>query len=321
MPQQKYAICCFNNLDGICAAAIVARHLKLKNHSFRIFLLSYPTVEDDLAELAKLDGYYVFVLDVSPENVPYLEEKLTRISKANKIVYWNSHHPYSEESKKILEKHCFAVELSGMLKNSLVFEQRKCSAELVFQKFMKNDSISEKLANIAHDMEFWIRKDENAPKLADLIASGFDRKELIDIFSRGVIWSERFETLRSEYLEKKEKALKVLIERAKVKDYIRCKVGISKAPSSLSTADAGHEILDKLDVDMAVVIYRDGKISLRRKEGCEVDLADAARKLFHGGGHPYAAGGDIKEKYLSVNMENFEDVVLYIHMKLADYFI
>lgn len=321
MPQQKYAICCFNNLDGVCAAAIIARHLRLKNHQFRIFLSSYPTIEDDFAEISKLENHYVFVLDISPENVSYLEEKLQKISRLNKIVYWNSHHPYSEESRKILEKHVFSVELSGMLKNSLVFEQRKCSAELVFQKFMKNDSISEKLAAIAHDLEFWIRKDENAEKLADIIASGFDKKELIDILSRGVIWSERFETLRNEYLDKKERALKILVERSKIKDYIRCRVGISKSPSTLSTADAGHELLNKLDVDVAIVVYRDGKLSFRRKDGCEIDLSEIAKKLFHGGGHPYAAGGDIKEKFSSVSMENFEDVIVFIHMKLADYFI
>ena len=121
MPQQKYAICCFNGLDGICAAAIIARHLRLKGHAFRIFLLSYPTVEQDFSELSKLDGHYIFILDISPENVPYLDEKLTRLSRSNKVVYWNSYHPYSEDSRKVLEKYVFSVELSGMLKNSLVF--------------------------------------------------------------------------------------------------------------------------------------------------------------------------------------------------------
>lgn len=283
--------------------------------------MTYPTINNDFAELAKLENYFLFILDISPDNVSYLEDKLLKLKKANKLVYWNSHHPYSEESRKTLEKYFFNVELSGMLKQSLAFEQRKCSAELVFEKFMKNDKISERLAAIAHDMEFWIRKEPNSEKLADLIASGFDRRELIETLSRGVTWSEKFEELRTAYLEKKERAINVLIERAKVKDYVRCRIAISKSPSSLSTADAGHALLEKIDVDVAVVVYKDGKISLRRREGCEVDLSDMAKKLFNGGGHPYAAGGNINEKFSSVSLENFEEVMLYIHMKLADYFI
>ena len=201
-----YVIYCSEQLDGIAAASIISRYARLRNSECRIGgFLTYMNIEEKFAEMAILKGALIFILDFSPDQIQELEEKLKKISQKNKIVYWNSHHPYYAELVEMMKKYVHTVDFSGKLKNSSKPEMMMCSAELVGNKFMPMDSVATNLKKIAHDIEFWIRRDERSLKLADLISSGYDKKELLDSLSRGVIWSDRFERLRADYLEKSKR--------------------------------------------------------------------------------------------------------------------
>lgn len=316
-----YVIYCSEQLDGIAAAAIVLRYARLRNSDCRIGgFLNYQSIEEKFAEMAALKGCLIFILDFSPEQIKELNEKLKKISQRNKIVYWNSHHPYTSEMVETLKQYVHNAEFSGYLKNSRKQELRLCSAELVGNKFLPMDSVATSIKKIAHDIEFWIRQDERALKLADLISSGFDKKELTEIISRGVFWSSRFEKLRKDYLEKKERAFMDLLKKLEIKTYLDKKFGFSLAPSILSTADAGDKILTAHQaVDVSVILYRNGKISFRRRDDCSIDLSKIA-KLFDGGGHAYASGGCVKE-FKNISYENFEKVLFFIDRKLKDWFL
>ncbi|MEM4263790.1 MAG: DHHA1 domain-containing protein [Candidatus Woesearchaeota archaeon] len=316
-----YVIYCSEQLDGIAAAAIVSRYARLRNSEYRIGgFLNYTNIEEKFAEMAMLKGALIFILDFSPEQIQNIEEKLKAISAKNRIAYWNSHHPYTAEMLEILRKYVRTVEFSGKLKNSPKPELMVCSTELVGNKFMPMDSVTTGLKKIAHDIEFWIRKDERSLKLTDLISSGFDKKELIDSLSRGVIWSDRYEKLRKEYFDKKQKAFADLLKKLEVKTYLNKKFGFSLAPSILSTADAGDKLLTAHQaIDVSVIIYRNGKISFRRRDGCDIDLSKLA-KLFDGGGHAYASGGMIKE-FKNISYDNFDKVLFFVDRKLKDWFL
>ena len=316
-----YVIYCSEQLDGIAAASIISRYARLRNSECRIGgFLTYMNIEEKFAEMAILKGALIFILDFSPDQIQELEEKLKKISQKNKIVYWNSHHPYYAELVEMMKKYVHTVDFSGKLKNSSKPEMMMCSAELVGNKFMPMDSVATNLKKIAHDIEFWIRRDERSLKLADLISSGYDKKELLDSLSRGVIWSDRFERLRADYLDKKQKAFMDLLRKLEIKIYLNKKFGFSLAPSILSTADAGDKILTAHQaVDVSVVIYRNGRVSFRRRDDCDIDLSKLA-KLFDGGGHAYASGGVIKE-FKNISYDNFEKVLFAVDRKLKDWFL
>ncbi len=316
-----YVIYCSEQLDGISAAAIVLRYARLRNSQCRVGgFLNYTNIEEKFQEMASLRGNLIFVLDFPPDQIENFEQKLKEISKHNKIVYWNSHHPYTVKMLELMKKYVHTVDFSGKLKNSSKPEQMLCSADLVAKKFLPVDSVALNIKQIARDVEFWIREDERAIKLADLISSGTNKKELVSNLSRGVLWSAKFEKTRTEYLEKKQKAFMQLISKLQVKQYVNNKFGFSLASSILSSADAGDKILNTHQaVDVSVVLYRNGRISFRRRDGSKTDLSKIAQ-LFDGGGHAYASGGRIKS-FKNISYENFDKVLFQIDRTLKIFFL
>jgi len=152
-----------------------------------------------------------------------------------------------------------------------------------------------------------------------LLSSGFDKRAIIDSLSKGVVWDDRFERTRNEYLEKKARALDDVMKRLVIKDYLNRRFAFSLAPSLLSTADACQHILDKHDgVQVAVVLYKSGKIAFRSREGVDVDLVKLG-KHFGGGGRKYASGGLFDAAEISV--ENWENVLYALDRNLKDYFL
>jgi len=324
----KYAIYCLdNNLDAFCSAAIIARLAKLRGYGYKLGFLNYATVEEDFKEVSNLDKYLIFILDYSPEQIPNLANKLVSVNRSNKLFYWNSHHPFSSSVLESLQKHVKMVDLAGLKREvgqlKLVQENKLCSADLSFEKFLKNDPVARELSKIAHDSEFWLRKDERSKKLNDMIASGYDKKKLIETLAKGIFWSDTLEKLRKEYIVKKEIAYQKIMKRLVVKDYVRKKFGYTFSPSILSTSDAGNHVLENSEVDVSVVLYKDGRISFRRKDFCDIDLTKVA-ELFGGGGHNYAAGGrlvlgqDVPMTNLSVN--DFDRIVFSLERKIRGFF-
>jgi oligoribonuclease NrnB/cAMP/cGMP phosphodiesterase (DHH superfamily) len=313
-------IYCSEQLDGMAAAAILLRYARLKNSKMRIGgFLNYTQIEERFQEMEKLKGDLLFILDFSPEQIINLDEKLCRISQNNKIAYWNCHHPYDEKTIGIMMKHVHSLDFSGALKNAAKKESRLCSAEMTCHKFLPNDSLAIELGRIAHDLEFWLRQNEISLKLADLIQSGCDKKQIIEALSKGAFWSDYTEKIRQAYLEKKTKVLNDLMKNLIIRKYVNLNFGFALVSSIISSADAGQKMLDSHStIDVAAIMFRDGKISFRRREGTDIDLSKIA-EIFSGGGHPYAAGGKTDAK--NVSLENFEKTIFSIDQKLKDFFI
>ena len=314
-----FDIYCSEQLDGLAASAIIFRLARLKKADCRIAgFLTFANANDQFNAMASGKGKIIFILDFPPDEVKDIETKLRKITDKNRIAYWNSHHPYDSKTLDLLKKYVTNVEFSGKLKRSAQKEKKLCSADLVCNRFLSKDRIAIELKNLAHDIEFWIRSDERALKLTDLINAGFDKKELVEIISRGVFWSSRFEKIREDYLQKRERALRELTTRLKIVKYLDKKFGFALCESVLSTADAGQKILESNDeVDVSVVIYRNGRISFRRRDACNIDLSEIAA-LFKGGGHSYASGGMLE---VHVSHENFEKVLQIIDRELKNYFL
>jgi oligoribonuclease NrnB/cAMP/cGMP phosphodiesterase (DHH superfamily) len=316
-----HVVYCSQQLDGLAAAAILFRAERLRGNDVRLGgILTFENAEEQFSAMQNLSGDLVFVLDFLPDNMPGLEPKLSAITVRNRIAYWNTHHPHDEKDIEVLKRHVHTIDLSGPLHYAPVPKEKVCAAELACKRFLPNDSVAKELARLAHDIEFWERNDKNSAKLADLIASGFEPKEMIDMLSKGVFWSERFEMLHKEYLLKKEHALQDIISHLAIKNIAGFNFGFTLAPSLLPTADAGQHILDSHSaVDVSAVLYRNGRISFRRRDSCALNLAELA-KLLGGGGHTYAAGARLVQ-HQSVTRENFEHVLFELDQKLKTHLL
>jgi len=316
-----YVVFCSEQLDGLASASIIFRLARLRSTNCKIGgFINYNTINEDFNELLKLKGDLIFILDISPEQIINLDEKLLQISKSNKIVYWNSHHKFNSKTREIIKKYTNEVDFAGGLLNYNMEKEKICSAELTCKRFIPNDFIARQLAYLAHDIEFWVKKDERSTKLTDLINSGFDKKELVEIISRGVFWSSRFDIIRNAYLEKKQRALMDLNVNIKIKNYLRYRFGFALASNLLNSADAGEAILRlNQNIDVAVLIFRNAKISFRKNNNCSLNLLEIA-KLFSGGGHNYAAGGKL-ENFKIINNDNFENAIFTVDHKIKDFFL
>lgn len=305
----KHAIYAFENLDGACAAAILVRWMRIKQFYYKIDFLSYGNVEQEFSQLVEQKQQLIFILDFPPEQVDRLEKKLAAVAQNNsKIIYWNTHLKCSQEVHDLLTKNV----------KFLDFNTTKCAAIMCWQRFMLHDKIAQELSTIAFDHEFWVKKDERSAKLADILVSDYNKKELVEELSRGIFWSEKFEKLRGEYLIKKEKAFAELINNLRTHYYGKYNFGFGFASSLLSTADAGSKILENKGIDVSVVIYRDGKISFRRNEQVEINLVEIA-KLFNGGGHEFAAGGRINDVTLPIaSHDKFKIAVEHVDRLLRE---
>lgn len=314
-----WMVYCSEQLDGIAAAAILFRYAQLKKTDCRLGgFLNYINMDEKFEEMSKLKNNFIFILDFSPEQIKELDQNLRLINRHNKLAYWNCHHPYDALTISTMMKYIHSLDFSGTMKKSNKPETKLCSADLTCNKFLPNDAVAITLKKIAHDIEFWIRQNQNAIKLADLIQSGFDKKELIKTLSRGVTWSEQYEKIRNEYLERKNKALTDLMKNLIIKKYVDLRFGFAVSSNILSSADAGQKMLDNHSaVDVAIILFRNGKISLRRRNNIDIDLSKIA-ELFGGGGHPYAAGGKIQK---NISTENIDKTIFAIDRKLKDFFL
>lgn len=306
----KCAVYCYTGLDGIASAAILLRMLKIKQYSYKIEFLDYSNAGQVFDEMAELRETLIFILDFPPHEVPDLKNRVKKVERNyNKIIYWNSHIKSPDDVKQFAAEHSKFTD----------FDEGRCSAYMTSERFTPKDKGAFDLRAIAHDQEFWVRQDERSGKLADIIASGYNKKELVESLARGIVWSERFEQLRQEYIVKKEKASQDLVKSIIVHYYSPYNFGFAFASSLLSTADAGQKVLEDKKIDISVVIYKDGKLSFRRSELAQIDLREVAA-IFNGGGHAYAAGGKLPEDVtLPVNsIDRFKFAVEHLNKILRE---
>ena len=296
------SIYCSEKLDGVASAAIVMRHAVLSKLPVHFGGFLHPdSLDEELKDMAHQEHQLVFVLDasISPDHLSLID----KVSQKNKLVYWCTHDSESVVTPaKIFDK---AVE-------------GKCSAELVQQRFLPNDLIAKKLAELAHEVKFWQVRDENASKISDLIAAQYSPTELIDSLSRGAFWNEQFELFHKEYSMKKMEAFDELLKSLIVKSYVKYRFGFALSSSILTTADACQRVLDgHAGVDVAVVLYRDGRIGLRRRDECDVDVRKLA-ELFNGGGRPFAAGARLSTQ---ITKDNLPDVMFHLDEAFKNFFV
>ncbi|PIN76021.1 hypothetical protein COV18_01195 [Candidatus Woesearchaeota archaeon CG10_big_fil_rev_8_21_14_0_10_37_12] len=296
------SVYCSECLDGVAAAAIIFRHANLSNLPVVFGGFLHPeSLQDELEELAEDSGKLFFVLDVSvsPSHLPLLEKAVQK----NQLVYWCA---YDENSVVP------PVKLFDKARDNL------CTAELVQQRFLVNDSVAKSLALLARDVKFWQVQDERALKLSDLIAAQYDPVLLLNALSRGVFWSDQFEKVHAEYFAKKEEAFKVLLGSLHVKSYVNYRFGFARSLAVLSSADACQKILDgHAGVDVAVVLFKDGRFVMRRRDDCDLDLRLLA-ELFDGGGKSFAAGAHLSQQ---VTKESMQHVLFKLDQAFRNFFV
>lgn len=277
-------------LDGICSAAILLRHARIRNKDIRLHFGNDSFSGKVIA----------FILDIVPSN----EEFVHALTKNTRIAYWCYHQKTKHDN--LIKQISSVADVSDSF----------CSAELVQQRFMPNDNVSSEIAHIARSHEFWLNNDSRATKLADIIASGFDMKELAVVLSRGVFWTDFFESLHKNYLIKRAAHLREMERSLVLKDYVGQNTAFFACKTALPSDYAGEHGLKYSGADFVVLLYPDGKIIFRKKQGNKTNMASIA-SIFGGGGNTFASGAHLHKKIVQNTIEN---IIFFIDNELKRFF-
>ncbi|MHA1949183.1 MAG: DHH family phosphoesterase [Candidatus Thorarchaeota archaeon] len=305
------------DVDGVVSAAIVWRYAKAKGLDFKVQLTDYGSFDQIFASISKRRDTLIIVTDLGMDDtmLDIVKSGLQEaISNGCRIV-WLDHHQWSDLAIKTI--------LSLENKPVLKINHEYSASEITHKVLMPRDDVCAELARIAHDTDFNLRKIEAASALTDAVSvlrfGAIDKKEevtdaLHPILSKlaedGMkgVWDESTRRFKDPLLDKrvdhyrKEKSKKMRKSLSGHCDQVIHDklVRIVEIPSGLTSTDLGtfasnSENLKKIDdelkvADLFFMLSQGGMLGIRR--GRDGILCNAAAKLFNGGGHPFAAGGE-----------------------------
>ncbi|TFG34066.1 hypothetical protein EU527_05130 [Candidatus Thorarchaeota archaeon] len=305
------------DVDGLNSAAIVWRYAKSKGLEFSVALTDYGAFEPVFSNVALRRNTLIVVSDLGVDDttLPSVMKGLSRAVSQGCRVVWLDHHQWSEKAIKAI--------LALPNKPILKINHEYCAAEIVYKVLMPRDPISEELASIAHDTDFNLREIPAANALTDAVSvlrfGAIDRKEdtsealypiLSQLAESGIegIWNNSQQKFKDHLLqqrvehyskEKTKKMRKALSGHCDSVIHDRL-VRIVEIPSGVTSTDMGTfaSVPENLEfdgkslkiADLLLMVSPGGMLGIRR--GNENVLCNMAAKLFNGGGHPFAAGGE-----------------------------
>ena len=312
-----HAISHDKDVDGIASAAIVWRYAKSKGLEFSVTLTDYGAFEGVFSSVAFRRNTIIVVSDLGVDNttLPPVIAGLTRAVSQGCRVVWLDHHHWSENAIRTI--------LSLENKPVLRINHDYCAAEIVHKVLMPRDPISAELASIAHDTDFNLREIPVANALTDAVSvirfGAMDRKEdtsdalyplLSQLAESGLegVWNESSQKFKDQLLQqrvehyRKDKAKKMRKALSSHCDSIIHDrlVRVVEIPSGVTSTDMGTFASNPENLefdgkslkiaDLLLMLSQGGMLGIRR--GRETVLCNMAAKLFNGGGHPFAAGGE-----------------------------
>jgi oligoribonuclease NrnB/cAMP/cGMP phosphodiesterase (DHH superfamily) len=305
------------DVDGLNSAAIVWRYAMSKNLQFNANLTDYGAFEQVFSSVATRRETLIVITDLGMDETTQdvVIRGLSRAISQGCRVVWLDHHQWPEKSIKAI--------LSLPSNPVLKINHDYCAAEIAQKVLMPRDDICAELARIAHDTDFNLREVPAANALTDAVSvlrfGAIDRREevldaLFPVLSKlaesglGGVWDNASQKFKDQLLEKrvdnyrKEKAKKMRKALAGHSDHVLFNrlVRVVEIPSGLTSTDMGTFASDpenlrvdgeNLEVaDLLLMLSQGGMLGIRR--GRENVMCNMAAKLFNGGGHPYAAGGE-----------------------------
>ena len=310
-----YVVTHTKDLDGIASAAIILR----ENPGARILLADYDEDYIDYleAEVRPRPGDSIVIADIgcNRKSIHRWASVLSGWRSAGARVLWLDHHAWDADCLRAVE---------GAVDELTHDTEGRCAAEVVFGRLGRpNDPLESRLAEMAHDSDFNLRKDPLANMLSRLISYydylGGDHGDelklrLVNSLSLGVLWTIEMDVQLREYDGILRKDYELLL-RSRVREVngYRVVVGLRGAYSG---TDASNIVQERIGGDLIFMVSGKGHLSIRS------DRDDINTKVigeaFGGGGHlRHAAGGSIEDAFPSPAEDQLDAIADYIVDKLS----
>jgi oligoribonuclease NrnB/cAMP/cGMP phosphodiesterase (DHH superfamily) len=207
-------------------------------------------------------------------------------SKNGWKLMWVDHHPWSQAAIDAVKEYAELVhDPSGT----------KCAADLMYEKLVPGNNLAQKLASMAHTMDFFT-KDQYLTPITELIKyyqtfpDFYERlAKLAQKSARGILWDADMHEEYVKYSQLRDEAKVQALSTMQVRSVDGIKVAYVQSSQYLNSSLFSEEVFAATGADLAMFYSVKGKVSIRRSNE-RVSCRQVAANLPEGGGHDYAAG-------------------------------
>ncbi len=199
---------------------------------------------------------------------------------------WVDHHPWSQAAIDAVKEYAELVhDPSGT----------KCAADLMYEKLVPGNSLAQKLASMAHTMDFFTKDQYLAPitelmKYYQTFPDFYERlAELAQKSARGILWDTDMHEEYAKYSQLRDEAKVQVLSTMQVRHVDSVKVAYVQSSPYLNSSLFSEEVFAATGADLVMFYSIKGKVSIRRSNE-RVSCRQVAANLPEGGGHDYAAG-------------------------------
>ena len=224
------------------------------------------------------EGVDVFVCDLCPDSVDWLEEPLAELLDHAGEVRWYDHHQWDETIAETVRE--MGVDL--VVGDS----DEECTADVTARSLdVEIPSYLLDLASVTRDHDLWIRADDRSDDIADY-AYWSDPEQYVDtVREHGADLPADVMDYLEEQRETKADRIDRAVRRAEYREIGGYTIGVTYGRCSQNEV---AEAMREAGADAGVVVKPSGSASIRGTETFERCHLVADR--VNGGGHPKAAG-------------------------------
>ena len=287
----KAVIVSHGDIDGIAGAAIIIRYLtlkkRIKEEKIKV-MFTGPSILLQTLKKIKIKNAYIFITDLSINKTTKEEiiQQIIKLKTDKNRIYWIDHHKWNEDD----------IEKIRVNIDELIIKKTPSATRVVYERLMKEDQISKRIAEYADDIDSLTDKLEESFVLRVLSCKKEWRKRLLKKFIRGPIIDEEIKKEAKKIRNLMKNELNKAIKKIKIK---KTKSGLKFGFMDLREAKIprswlARKIAEKYMLDFSLVWRKDNAMSLYiGTRDRNINLLPVAT-YYGGGGHPFACGFKIK---------------------------
>ena len=212
-----------------------------------------------------------------------IEDRIRKANAAGWKIQWYDHHKWIDEEQQRIIPYV----------ESLTVDTSRCATGVLAVGLKAKQA--EEVAKVVCDYDLWKHEDTRSAVLGIVTSGGMNLKLVRDKLKQGIIVDDEIQTIYDKIKSDQDRCMHKSIKRAKIYDG---KYRIAVMPSYGYPSETAAEARKKLETDIELLVFDNGKFSLRSVP----NISHLIAREFRGGGHPNASGGNLgygwKEKLL-----------------------
>jgi uncharacterized protein len=287
-----------SDVDGIFSASIALMRFPQAKTFFTSygkenFLKISEILYNEIISTKEVGQVIISDLGLNDDMISIFKEIFLFLKSNLWSIIWIDHHPWSEK----------AIESTKQVGSVLLIldkTEKMCATEVMYEKFLKGNSIAEELSKIAHTTDFFT-KDQEIPPISELIIfyktfpDFYSRiSKLTNSISKGILWNTEMQKDYNQFSKLRDHAKVIAFDKIILFSTENgIKVCIIDTSPYLQISLFSEEVFKKTGSDVAFFFNKEGKISIRRNNE-RIHCDKIAKQFPEGGGHKFAAGGRLK---------------------------